>query len=117
MKSYNQITLIGGRGKEVKTGNTNSREWASFSVVTTESWKDKNGEWQEVKTWHNCLASANNVKLIKNSSPGDWVAVIGKYKKGKNDMFVSVDQLQVFGKPPKKEEAGPDGGGDDDLPF
>ncbi|MDB5596219.1 MAG: single-stranded DNA-binding protein [Hyphomicrobiales bacterium] len=54
---FNRATLIGnvGRDPEVrKTGNGDSV--VSFSVATSESWRDKaSGERKEKTTWHNVV--------------------------------------------------------------
>ena len=54
----NQITIVGRLGQDVEMRQTKSGgAVASFSVATTESWKDKNsGEKQEKTTWHSVTA-------------------------------------------------------------
>jgi len=52
----NQAQLIGRLGKdpEIKTGENYTL--ATFSLATSESYKDKSGEWQEQTEWHNIKA-------------------------------------------------------------
>ncbi len=53
----NKVTLIGNVGKapEVRTMQ-NGTEVASFSLATSESWKDKNtGEKKQKTEWHNIV--------------------------------------------------------------
>ncbi len=52
--SVNKVILIGNLGKdpEVKYFDEN-RAVARFSMATTESYKDRNGERQEQTEWHN----------------------------------------------------------------
>lgn len=52
-RDLNQITILGnvGNDAEIKTFD-NGGQIANFSVATTESWKDKAGEWQNITTWH-----------------------------------------------------------------
>lgn len=53
IKSLNKVCLIGNVGQEPKTGTTkNDKPWATFSLATSESYKNKNGEWQEETEWH-----------------------------------------------------------------
>ena len=55
--SLNKVTLIGNLGKdpESRTMQKGSKV-VSFSLATTESWKDKNsGERQERTQWHNIV--------------------------------------------------------------
>ena len=79
MAGVNKVILIGNLGKdpEVMTFE-NGVKRASVSVATTESYKDKEGNWIEQTDWHNVvlwrwLAEKNLVK-------GDTVYVEGKLK-------------------------------------
>ena len=53
----NKVTLVGSLGKypEVRTLE-NGTKVASFSLATSESYKDKNDTWQNLTTWHNIVA-------------------------------------------------------------
>lgn len=55
MSSLNKVMLIGRVGKDPEIRNTgNGKPIASFSVATSETWKDKNtGEKREKTEWHN----------------------------------------------------------------
>jgi single-strand DNA-binding protein len=55
--SLNKVTLIGNLGKDPEIRKTqDGRPIASFSIATTESWKDKNtGEKREKTEWHNIV--------------------------------------------------------------
>jgi single-strand DNA-binding protein len=50
----NKVTLIGRIGnidvKDTKSGD----KLTNISLATSESYKDKNGEWQEKTEWHRC---------------------------------------------------------------
>lgn len=50
----NKVSLIGRIGnidvKDTKSGD----KLTSLSLATSESYKDKNGEWQEKTEWHRC---------------------------------------------------------------
>lgn len=65
MSSLNKVVLIGRLGKEPEVRvMQNSKEVASFSVATSEVWKDKNsGEKVEKTEWHNVVVF--NEGLIK----------------------------------------------------
>ena len=71
--SLNKVTLIGNLGKDPETRSMqNGGKVTSFSLATSESWKDKAGERQERTQWHNIV--------IYNEQLGE---VAGKYlKKG-----------------------------------
>ena len=72
--SINKVTLLGNVGKdpEIKTFQ-NGGKVASFSLATTESWKDKaTGERKPATEWHNIV--------VKNEG---LVGIVEKYvKKG-----------------------------------
>lgn len=67
--TVNKVILIGHFGKdpEIRT-TTDGREIASFSLATSESWKDKNtGERKSKSEWHNVVVfSQGLVGIIKN---------------------------------------------------
>ena len=53
MASVNRVTLIGNLGKDPEMRNLPGGEAvASFSIATTETWKDKSGTKQERTDWH-----------------------------------------------------------------
>lgn len=50
----NKVILIGRLGKDPEVRyTTNSEAVCNFSVATSESWKDQNGQRQERTEWHN----------------------------------------------------------------
>jgi single-strand DNA-binding protein len=54
MSSLNKVTLIGRVGKDPEIRNAgNGKPIVSFSLATSESWKDKQGQKQEKTEWHN----------------------------------------------------------------
>ena len=70
----NKVIIIGRLGKDPEIRTTsNGSSVASFSIATTESWKDKNGEKQKKTEWHKIVVF--NDKLVSG--------VVEKYiKKG-----------------------------------
>ena len=53
MSSVNKVILIGNLGKDPESRNLPSGEAVcTFSVATTETWKDKAGSKQERTDWH-----------------------------------------------------------------
>ena len=51
--STNEVTLIGFVGGDTQAKETkNHNKYAVVSMATTESWKDKNGDWRKRSTWH-----------------------------------------------------------------
>ena len=67
--SINKVILIGNVGTDPEIRNTNDgKEIASFSLATSESWKDKNsGEKKEKTEWHRLVVfSQGLVGIVKN---------------------------------------------------
>jgi single-strand DNA-binding protein len=66
MASLNKVILIGNTGKDPEIRYMpNGKPVASFSIATSESWKDKaTGEKKEVTEWHNCTAFDKLAEII-----------------------------------------------------
>ncbi len=67
--SINKVILVGNVGSDPEIRNTNDgREIASFSLATSESWKDKNtGEKKDKTEWHRLVVfSQGLVGIVKN---------------------------------------------------
>jgi single-strand DNA-binding protein len=67
--SVNKVILVGNLGQDPEIRSTqDGREIASFSVATTESWKDKmTGERKDKTEWHRVVVfSEGLVNVIKN---------------------------------------------------
>jgi single-strand DNA-binding protein len=67
--SLNKVTLIGNLGKDPEIRSTqDGREIASFSIATTETWRDKaSGEKKEKTEWHRIVVFAQPlVNIVKN---------------------------------------------------
>ena len=67
--SINKVIIVGNVGNqpEVKNIQVTGDELATFSIATSEKWKDKNTNEQKEKTdWHKVVVFAPNlVKIIK----------------------------------------------------
>ncbi|MGC8548648.1 MAG: single-stranded DNA-binding protein [Acidobacteriaceae bacterium] len=67
-KSVNKVILLGNVGKdpEIKFA-TSGNAIASFSLATTERFKDKNsGEWQDRTEWHALTAFGKTAEIIRD---------------------------------------------------
>jgi single-strand DNA-binding protein len=64
--SVNKVILIGNLGKDPKVANLNSGDRVvSFTLATSESWKDKStGERKERTEWHNVVIFNENIGKI-----------------------------------------------------
>ena len=74
MASVNKVILVGNLGRDPEMRYMPSGDpVASFSIATTDTWKDKNGQKQEKTEWHNIsmfgkLAEIAGEYLKKGSS-------------------------------------------------
>lgn len=138
----NKVILIGNVGKdpEVRYLN-NDTAVASFSLATSESYKDKNDEWQTKTEWHNIVTWRNTAKYVENRvKKGMQIFVEGKLttrswddKEGNKRYTTEVvaNSLRLLGKreengnlttsptPESKSADAPiiQDSPDDDLPF
>lgn len=54
--SLNKVMLIGNAGKDPEVRHLESGSvTASFTLATTERYRDRNGEWKEQTEWHNIV--------------------------------------------------------------
>ena len=64
--SVNKVVLVGNLGREPEIRHTNNgKKIASFSLATSDVWKDTNGERQEKTEWHRVV--------VFNSNTADFV--------------------------------------------
>ncbi len=79
MAINNTTILTGNMGSEARIIKTEETTFAAFSIATTDSYKDDNGEWQEKDTiWHNVLAfSPKIIETVKNLKTGTRITVTG----------------------------------------
>jgi len=79
MNSLNRATLIGRVGKDPEIRNFQDTKKASFSLATSENWKDKEGNKKETTEWHLIVAWSNLAKIIENHvKKGDLIMIEGK---------------------------------------
>ena len=66
MAGVNKVILVGNLGKDPKVSTLNSGDKVvSFTLATSESWKDKNtGERREKTEWHNVVIYNDNIGRV-----------------------------------------------------
>ena len=64
--SVNKVILVGNLGKDPKVSSLNSGDKVvSFTLATSETWKDKNtGERREKTEWHNVVDLQRNIGRV-----------------------------------------------------
>ena len=87
-KSLNRAQLIGHLGKDPELKYTqNGTAVATFSIATSESWKDKDGNVTERTEWHNIVAWRKLAEIC-----GEWL------KKGKRVYIEGKIQTRSYEK-------------------
>ncbi len=111
----NKVQLIGNLGQDPEIRNfENGKISARFSIATTDSYRDANGDKITETQWHNIVAWGNLAKIIeKYLFKGSEVAVEGKLthrtfddKEGNKRFYTEVvlnDMVMLRGKPVEKE--------------
>jgi len=79
MAGINKVILVGNLGKDPEVFTyENGTKRAVFSLATTESYKDKEGNWQEQTEWHNIVLWRYLAE--KNLIKGDKIYLEGKIR-------------------------------------
>ncbi len=60
--SVNKVVLVGNLGRDPEIRHTNAgKKIASFSIATSDVWKDTNGQRQEKTEWHRIVVFNPNI--------------------------------------------------------
>lgn len=80
MAGVNKVILVGNLGQDPEVRySTSGSPVANFSIATSESWNDKNGQRQERTEWHRIVAWGKLAELCgEYLSKGRQVYVEGK---------------------------------------
>lgn len=80
--SFNKVLLIGNTGKEPEVRHLESGvAVATFTLATTERYKDRNGVFQDQTEWHNIVCWRNLAELSeKYIGKGTQIFVEGKIR-------------------------------------
>lgn len=78
--SVNKVILIGNVGKDPDVRHLeNGTTKASFSLATSESYKNREGNWEQKTEWHNVVAWRQTAEYAdKNIKKGLQIYVEGK---------------------------------------
>ena len=106
--SVNKVILVGNLGKDPELRYTSSgTAVATFSLATSERYKDKNGDQQEKTEWHNVVAWRNLAEICgKYLHKGKQVYIEGRIQTRSYDdrdgnkrymTEIVADQMQMLG--------------------
>jgi single stranded DNA-binding protein len=76
---FNKVILIGRLGKnaEVKTAQ-NKKDYVTFSIATSESWKNDKGEYETRTEWHRVYAWGNLSNFARTLLKGQLISLEGR---------------------------------------
>jgi single-strand DNA-binding protein len=76
----NNVILIGNTGGEIRIHEGDGKPFATFSIATTDTYKDDGGEWQSKETvWHPVIAfSPALVQSLKSFKTGTRLRIEGE---------------------------------------
>lgn len=108
MASLNKVMIIGALGKDIELRYTaGGTAVASFSMATSEKFKDKSGEWTEKTEWHNVTMWARLAEIAgEYLSKGKTCYIEGRLqtrkwtdKEGKDRYTTEIigERLQLLG--------------------
>lgn len=109
MASVNKVILVGNLGKDPEVRYINENvPVATFSLATTERFKDKSGQMQEATEWHNIVAWRGLAEVAeKFLRKGKQIYVEGKIRsrsyddKDGNKRYITeivADVIQMLGR-------------------
>lgn len=80
--SYNNVTLLGRLGKDPEVRSTpQGKKVCTLTLATSESYKDKSGNWQETTDWHRIVLWEFKAETAeKHLKKGSKVMIEGKLK-------------------------------------
>ncbi len=116
MAGLNKVILIGRIGKDPETYSfEDGTKKISFSLATTESYKDRNtGEWIDQTEWHNVVGY--RFLAEKNFAKGDLVYIEGKIKTRKyndkdgNEKYITEilsEKINILARSQSTDSSGP----------
>ena len=78
---FSKTILIGRLGKnaEFKTA-LNNKDYATFSLATSESWKNDKGEYDTRTEWHRIYAWGSLANFARTLQKGQLISLEGKIK-------------------------------------
>lgn len=77
----NKVQLSGNVGKDPEIKQVGDTKVANFSLAYTESYKDKQGEWQNITDWFNIVVWGNKAEYVeKYIQKGSNIFIEGQLK-------------------------------------
>lgn len=99
MAFNNTVKLTGNIGNEPRIIETETNTFASFSIATTDSYKDEDDNWQNKETiWHDVIVfNPKVIEMLKSLKKGTRLELIGS-------LSYRPFEIEVGGKTINKKE-------------
>lgn len=116
--SVNKVILVGNVGRDPEVRYAGESKVATFTLATSERYKDRNGENKENTEWHNIVAWRQSADVCeKFVKKGTQLYIEGKLRTRSYDQNgvkkyvteIVVDTLQLLGRRPDSEDGFPGG--------
>jgi single-strand DNA-binding protein len=114
----NLAILIGNLGDHAKTHTKDGHTFTTFSMATSERFKNKDGQYTTLREWHRCIVFGPRAKAAAEFDKGTYVEVRGairhkEYKGVKRDSivvdsFLKLDRTQKVESDEQEHEEIPD---------
>ncbi|PCI96053.1 MAG: single-stranded DNA-binding protein [Flavobacteriales bacterium] len=113
----NKVILTGNLGADPKVNKSekNGNSFTTFSLATTENWKNDKGEKQSKTEWHNIIANGKTGELAeKYLKKGSKIYLEGKlrYSSKENEdktktyfTNINVDTIEFLDSKPQEENS------------
>ena len=104
MLNMNRATLLGHAGRDPEIRDLgNGEKAATFSLATTEKWKDREGQPAETTEWHRIVVYGPTVAAVETMlKKGDAVLVEGRIAtreyRDREDVARTVTEIVVAGR-------------------
>ncbi len=78
----NKVLLVGNAGRDAELKVTSGgKNYATFSLATSERYQGHDGQWRENTTWHKIkVMGRSSVRAAETVKRGDCVLVEGSYE-------------------------------------
>lgn len=110
----NIVCLCGRLGKDPELTQAGDVQVCNLSIATTDSYKDKHGQWIKNTDWHSAVCFSGQAKYVSdNAKKGDMIHVIGMLKTRSWDKDgkkhykteVLIKSVDLFLQKPKNKQA------------
>ena len=104
MLNMNRASLLGHAGRDPEIRDlSNGEKAATFTLATTEKWKDREGNPAEATEWHRVVVYGPTVAVVETMvRKGDAVLVEGRIARreyrDREDVAKSVTEIVVAGR-------------------